>query len=264
MQVDYAALKQQMRDASIEVSEGDHFGVEEATQYQRFVAGVAYASGVPYNPISAAVGLAFPQELPPALGSQIGTGVFVNGKPWAAGINNGYLIVGTGNPAVNFQIANGVGVQVGLSVRYRQDMAIPPGSADGYKLPATRNGEDWTFAFSIATQGEAVLADYDVHLILSLDSTGAPTPVLDFVYDADANTFTAEGVDPIIDNAVNDEGTAVQNIQSYGFTFIKEKLLPESMREAATPYGLYVLTLTATHKETDAVTTLAIPVNITN
>lgn len=263
----YSEFKQLMRDAGYPVDNSDDFAINDLKWIPAFIASQTYNSGVPYDPVMAAAGLAYPSELPPSLSSQLAVGSFPNGVVWNVATVDGkgqFILTGTGNPVNKWVISNGASVQTGISLRYRHDGAPVLAEEDGSFRIARADDENnaWSFALSVATKGEATLADYEVHLILSLDSSGAPTPVLDFLYDASANTWTATGTDPISDSYISAEKTVVQNIETYVFDFIKSKLLPESMRQEAVPHGRYTITLSAVNSTSGDQASVVVPVTV--
>lgn len=268
MQSHYSEFKQLMREANYPVTAGDAFAIEDLQWVFPFVASAAYQSGQPFDVAKAFAGTAFPSELPLNLASQLSPGMFMNGTLWNSATLDGkgeWMLVGQGNPVNKWAISNGTAVQVGISPRYRQNMTPVNSGADGmYTLPRADAADNaWAFGFSVATKGEDVtLADYTISLSVSLDSTGAETPVLTFEYDAAANTWTSDEGDTLSDSFQDEDGTVVQDIQSYSFDFIKDKLLPESMRTEDIPFGRYTISLTATNETTGDAAAVTVPLNI--
>lgn len=251
----YAQFKQEMRDANFPVTDGDDVAIEDLKWIQPFVASEAYESGQPYDPVKAVAGIAYPSVLPSNLACQISGGVFPNATLWPSATKDGqgkYLLIGSGNPVNKWLIGNTDLVQVGFSPRYRHSPAPINSDLTGlYSFSrADAQGNAWSFALSVATKDTAKLADYTIEMHFSLDSTGAEAPELSFTYDAAANTWTeAEGY-VISDSYQDPDGTVVQNIESYIFDFIKDKLLPESMRDEPIPYGRFFLRLSAKNETT--------------
>ena len=268
MQSYYSQFKQLMRDANFPVTAGDAFAIEDLQWVFPFVASSAYQSGQPFDSAKAFAGTAFPSVLPSNLASQLSPGQIPNGVLWNSATVDGkgeWMLAGQGNPVNRWAISNGTSVQVGFSPRYRHDQIPVNSNLDGsYTIQrADSSGDAWAFAFSVATRGEGVkLADYAITLGLSLDSTGAVGPELTFQYDAVANTWTSDQGDVLSDSFQNADATVVQDIQSYIFDYIKDKLLPTSMRSVPIPYGRFTLSLKAINSTSGDAAEVNIPINV--
>lgn len=97
---------------------------------------------------------------------------------------------------------------------------------------------------------------------MGLNSDGLQAPNLLLTYDAAANTWNSDEGDSITDSFQNDDATVVQDIQSYIFDYIKDKLLPESMRDEDIPYGRYTITLTATNEDSGDTASVSVSINV--
>lgn len=245
----FGKLKTAMAAAGYPTSEGPNFNGIDLGSYNRYTKDQAFITGQTVNVTDAMYGLEYSSVLPTTLAANFSVGSQVtNAKLWAEAIHNGYMYVGTGNPVTNFQVTNGVSVQVGLSLRYYQN-GVPPAAGDGgnYKMPKVdANNRPWTFSFSVASIEGVSLENYDVTLVCSLDTTGAATPVMSFALDGNTWVSTPSGSN--ITDSQGVENQVVQNIEQYRFDFLKSRLLPESMRSETVPYGLYTITLSAVGK----------------
>lgn len=251
--VNYERLKETLRQAGFTVSAGSVFTARDMGQYVNYLIQSPFrkdSSVLPVDPAAIAYGMAFPTILPKQVAAEVGSNITLsNVYLWPEAMNsNKEMLWGNHNPASNFVVGNGQNVQVGISIRYNQDGVIPQSDDGYYKMPrvSPRNQRPWTFAFSFATMEGVNLDEYDATLTLTLDSTGADTPVLRFTLDG--NTLIS---DPAGSNITDNEGIAgqvVQNGERYSFDFIKDLLLPESMRTETVPYGKYTLTIQAAGK----------------
>jgi hypothetical protein len=249
--VNYTRLKQTLSAAGYPVSAGTYFQSTDMALYERYLLETPFRpgnAGVVIDPAADAYGLTFPQLLPAPVANNFSAGVQLpNVTLWSEAINpsTGYMYLGTGNPVSNFQCGNGVNIQLGIAIKWKLDGTMPLSNNGVYNLPrlSPNNGQNWTFAFSIASLPGFPLTDYNVTLTASLDSTGATTPVISFALSGNTLVSTPAGT-----NITDNEGITnqvVQNIESYTFAFLKDLLLPESMQSQAVPYGTYYITLSA-------------------
>lgn len=257
--VNYARLKETLRLAGFAVSDGPIFTARDFGQYAKYLiqtpyrksAGATANPSAPVNLAAIAYGIAFPTILPKQVAAQVGANITLsNVYLWPEAMNSSLeMLNGNHNPASNFVVGNGQNVQVAVSIRYNQDGVIPKSEDGYYKLPrvSPNNQKPWTFAFSFATMPNVSLDEYDITMSLSLDSTGADSPVLK--YTLDGNTLVSDPAGSNITDSQGIEGQVVQNIERYSFNFIKDLLLPESMRAETVPYGKYTITLEAKGKD---------------
>lgn len=154
------------------------------------------------------------------------------------------LVLGTGNPAVGFVTGGDEYIQLGISVRYTRDADIPLADGTSFEMPAIKNGRKWRFAFSAATLKGALLADYDISLLLSLDTENPSleTDVLVFKYDPKTHYWNSTQTGTITDSAGGEK--VVQNIQAYEFDFIRD-LLVQTFEEGVVPFGKFKIALVA-------------------
>lgn len=268
MQSYYPEFKQLMRDAGFPVTAGDGFAIEDLKWVLPFVASSAYTSGQPFNLTKAFAGTVFPSVLPVSLASQLSPGPLTNGVLWNNATKDGkgeWMLTGTGNPVNKWAVSSTSSIQVGISPRYRNNLTPVNADEDStYTMPrADADGNAWAFAFSVACRGEDVkLADYSISLSVGLNSDGLQAPSLLLTYDAAANTWNSDEGDSITDSFQNDDATVVQDIQSYIFDYIKDKLLPESMRDEDIPYGRYTITLTAANEDSGDSASVSVSINV--
>jgi hypothetical protein len=249
--INYEKLKAFLQSKGYTVSEGPGWGPTDILAYEQF--------WKDYNATHKAVStydqqyaLVFPQILVPYdadFASEVALGVLHNVPLWAAATKeDGMMYVGTDNDALGFQVSNSPHIQVALGIRYRHNDARLASDTGLLTFNTTDGSPDhpWVIVYSIATDGQTKLSDYDTTLVFTLDSTGAPTPELKIVYDAATNIWsTSEGKSFIVD----DEGLAeqvTQNIQPS--TLLSPYVLPAEMQSAPVPYGKYVMTLSSINK----------------
>lgn len=100
---------------------------------------------------------------------------------------------------------------------------------------------DWRFAISLTALGPNTLADFDsITMELSSNTDTGGAPLLVWEYDATSNEWES-ALGDIVDSTT--DGTTVQNIQSFGFDFIREHLTPPVA--AAPVTGQFTITLRA-------------------
>ncbi len=268
MQSYYPEFKQMMREAGFPVTEGDAFAIEDLQWVLPFVASEAYQSGQPFELSKAFAGFAYPSVLPISLASQLSHGSFSNGTLWNNATLDGkgkWMLNGSGNPVNKWAISNTASIQVGISPRYRHSPAPVSSDANGvYTMSRSdADGNAWAFAFSVACRGENVkLSDYTIGLSIGLNSDGQQAPNLMLEYDAAANAWNSPEGDSITDSFQSDDGTVVQDIQSYVFDYIKGKLMPESMRDEEVPYGRYIISLTAVNADNGDTAAVIVPIHV--
>lgn len=168
----------------------------------------------------------------------------------SAQTEDGWMLHGSQNRSDGFTKDVSDDVELAVSIRYPYPEVSPadsvPEQTGTYTLD--ENHPDWRFAFSVAALGGNQLADFDsIELELSSNTETGGGPVIAWTYDAASNEW--EGVQgdlpappaDIVDSTT--DGTVVQNIQSYGFDFIRELLTPpEGMAPVA---GQFTITLRA-------------------
>lgn len=255
--VNYERLKETLRLAGFSVSSGTTFTAKDMGQYANYLIQTPYRkiagfdANAPVNLAALSYGLVFPSLLPNQVAAQVGANITLsNVYLWPEAMNSSLeMLLGNHNPASNFVVGNGNNVQVAVSIRYNEDGVIPKSKDGYYQLPrvSPNNQKPWTFAFSFATMPGVSLDEYDITMSLSLDSTGEDTPVLSYILDG--NTMISDPSGSNITDNEGVEGQVVQNIERYSFDFIKDLLLPESMRSETVPYGKYTITIEASGKE---------------
>lgn len=270
----YAKLKEQVAAYGLPVSEGQGFNYIDLASTRRYFQEQQFLGGTP-GPFNGLYGLAFPELAPPEAAAVFAVGVQIgNVDLWSEAMkpNTDTLYAGTGNPASDFQIANGEKIQLGLAIRWKNFLGKYPQAKDGViTIPKTKTftpsggteqTQPWTFLFSVACTADGSISDYDVTLTASLDSTGASTPVLSFAYDDGTWVSTPSGSNLTDSQGVSDKVS--QNIQQYSFDYLKTKLLPTSMRDEAVPFGTYTLTLKSVHTESGEVTQAQVKVVVSD
>lgn len=253
----YVRLKQQLTGAGYTPSIGPTFTPHDFSLYMMYLQAMYDTSNrmMPREEFisKALYGLEYYDQLPTKIMNNVTTGVQLhNADLWDTAklvplVSNKMQGVVT-EPSLGFEIANGFGVQVGLSIRYANDPTLPVANNGVYTIPrlSAFNGNPWEYAFSIAALPNYTLPNYAVILTCSLDSTGLTTPVISYLLTGNTLVSTPTGTNSNLSNALGVGTSLVQNVENYTGTFIKSQLLPVSMQAQAVASGTYTITLSAT------------------
>lgn len=240
-------LKEAMADQGLPVSDLPTIGGTDHESLRLYGASAQYNAGLPYDSNQILYGLAYPAVQVTSVAEVSAMGSVGNVKIWPNGLTEaGYLKAGTGIPGAIFITGVGEHIQLGLHALYRNYDKGLRSEEFTYSMPASVEGHPWVVAYSIVTDGETKIEDYEISMELTLNSNGASTPVASWLYNAASNTFEGE-LSHVTDSFRDD--FALQNVTAYDFPAIQPHLLPEAMREAEIPYGLYRITLVATKGE---------------
>lgn len=165
-----------------------------------------------------------------------------SGSKMIPGVVDPVLIIGTGNPAINFVLEKSDTIELGISVRYSGDPDIPPASPT-YDLPFVNDkGGKLRFAYSVTSAGGAMLKDFNIELRISRNTLNpsVDSDYMAFTLDAGGNWVSNMDSAVITDSAKTPY--ANQNIQSLSFDFIKNHF---RQKFEGNPHGKFIIALIA-------------------
>lgn len=198
------------------------------------------------DPVPPIPGLTYPALVPNAKGTSMFT------------TEDGYMLIGTGNPANDFVYGKNANIELGIAIRKANDPTYYGNPSGEFNIQLIGN-EAWTFAVTAGSLQENVkITDmYDVVLQLGTESDD-PSKYMTWrleyretVFGQKANNYVwyHNTMPAVQDGAIDAQKQVTQMIEQYGFPFIKPYLSKSvQFTKANAALGNFVLKLVATPK----------------